>query len=201
MLAEQVGLFEAQQLGDAVVDETELTFQVEYVDQVGRVIDHVTMQTLRMRQAALDLRLFFLDSGFVERVANRVLEFVEAVGLLENIVGTQAHRLGHLVDRGFAAEHDDGSLYLAVTDEGQHLVARLLRHVQIQDYDFEAALLNQRNRDFTILGFGNVAPFPPQQHAQALARPRIVVHHQEGDGLIETWVFFVESNERIFHGA
>ena len=123
MLAQQVSLVITQQLGDAVVDETELTLEIEDINQVGGIVDHVAMQLLGMCQPALNLCFFFLDTRLVQRVMDRVLEFIVTVGLAENIVSAETHRLGDLVDRGFATEDDNAGFDVAIANEGQYLVA------------------------------------------------------------------------------
>ena len=160
MPAEQVFFIVAEQLGHAVVDEAEFTLQIQDVNQIGRVIHHVTVQPFGVRQTALDLGFLFFDARFVERISNGVFQLIEAVGFLEDVIGAEPHGLGHLVDRGLTTQHDHGGLNVVIANETEHLIAGFLRHVEVENNDLELALLDQRNRDFTVFGLGNIAPFP-----------------------------------------
>ena len=157
------------------------------------------MQLLGMLEALLDVRLFILDAQLVERVVNRMLELIETVRLAEDIVGAEPHRLGNLVDRGLAAENDDGGVDFLLLDEAQNLVARLTRHIQVENDQVELALPDQRDRLFAVGRLGDIGPVTPQQLDQALPCGYIIVDHQESDALVRLWRMVVFTDHRIFH--
>lgn len=71
-----------------------------------------------MSQTILNLGLFILDVQFIQRIANRMLEFIEAIGLPEYIVSAQAHGFGNLADGCLATQHDYRCLYFLIPDKG-----------------------------------------------------------------------------------
>ncbi len=199
MAADQVLLLVAEQPRDAVVDEGEFAVEIEDVDQVGRVVDHVAVQALGMFQPVLDSRLLLLDAHLVERVVNRVLELVEVERLAEDVVGAEPHRLGDLVDRGLAADDDHRRRDPGGANEREDLVARFLRHVQIENDQAEAALADQPDCLLAVLGLDDVGPFVLEQLDQALAGSGFVVDDEECLWCVESVLLFFGVDQLFNH--
>ena len=72
------------------------------------------------------------DAAAAEGTLDHRAQLVGVDGLLEQVVGAGAHGLHGGADVGDAGEDDDGRGVVALGQVGQHLEARALGHVQVQ---------------------------------------------------------------------
>ncbi len=126
------------------------------------------------------MRHLLLEPHGVQGVADGQAHVVEAVGLVDEIVGALAQR-GDGVGHGAVAGHDDHAARLALAVElGQGVQARHARQAQVQQGQVHplagAHLLQGR----LAAGRGeHLAPRALEVEVEQLARVLVVVHHQD----------------------
>ncbi len=141
MGADELVLLEAEQGGEAIVDEPESTLGIQEEDEIRRAIDEISMQALRPFQARGRRAVFVSEPARRQRIVDRAAQ----EGGIERLADVLERAAAQCRERGFdrivAAHHDHREVEAPFPDPARESHAGALRQPDVDDREIDPLLL------------------------------------------------------------